>query len=143
SVATWRTFARRELPIVIRQLNLPAASPTRPGLNRCPRHKTVIGPITRLCEHCFTEAWDEVGRRYAQREHGSQNPKGETMNNQTTELVEADAVEVESQAGELAVRPPTTLFRSDDPRLVVARAVEVADELAKIIRDRKLSVPIR
>src|SRR5262245_49772738 len=34
------------------------------------------------------------------------------------------------------------LFGTDNPKLVVARAVEVADELARVIRAKKLSVRI-
>jgi hypothetical protein len=54
------------------------------------------------------------------------------------------APESEPLEGELVVIPETdsgssmTLFRSDDPKLVVARAVEVANELAQIVRSQKL-----
>jgi hypothetical protein len=53
----------------------------------------------------------------------------------------------EATAGELDVidEPTVTapgLFGTDNPKLVVARAVEVADELARVIRAKKLSVRI-
>jgi hypothetical protein len=56
--------------------------------------------------------------------------------------------EIEDNGAELAVidEPAATapgLFGTDNPKLVVARAVEVADELARVIRDRKLSIRIR
>jgi hypothetical protein len=52
------------------------------------------------------------------------------------------------EATELAtIEQPTVtapgLFGTDNPKLVIARAVEVADELARVIRDKKLSIRIR
>jgi hypothetical protein len=71
-VATWRHFARRTFPRVVRELGLPAAT-ARHDLETCPKHKEPIGPVTRLCERCFREAWDEVGRRYADAAQGAGN----------------------------------------------------------------------
>jgi hypothetical protein len=69
-MATWRHFARHTFPRVVRELGLPAAT-ARPDLKTCPKHHQPVGPITHLCEHCFGETWDEVGRRYASAEQGA------------------------------------------------------------------------
>lgn len=55
-----------------------------------------------------------------------------------TEVLEAEEVT------ELVVRPvtPATLFRTDDPVLVLERATEVANALADVIQRRKLFVNI-
>ncbi len=70
-MATWRHFARSTFPLVVRELELPAATADHGGLTSCPKHREPIGPITRLCESCFQVAWEEVGRRYASAEQGA------------------------------------------------------------------------
>jgi hypothetical protein len=71
-VATWRYFAERELPRVIRDLGLPAAEPVRvTRMSRCPKHQQPLGSTSRICLGCHDEAWNEVGRRYASAEQGT------------------------------------------------------------------------
>jgi hypothetical protein len=67
-MTTWRHFATKTFPIVVRELGLPAAEHSE--LTTCPRHDEPIGPISRLCKDCFHKAWEEVGRRYASAEQG-------------------------------------------------------------------------
>jgi hypothetical protein len=75
-MTTWRHFAAKTFPAVVRELGLPAATDEHGGLTSCPRHNEPIGPISRLCKDCFHEAWEEVGRRYASAEHGAgSNPQ--------------------------------------------------------------------
>jgi hypothetical protein len=69
-VTTWRHFARKTFPRVVRELGLPAAE-TCPGLHRCPLHDEPLELVTHTCERCYREAWDEVGRRYANAEQGA------------------------------------------------------------------------
>lgn len=72
-MTTWRYFARKTLPIVVRELGLPAAT-SRPDLTVCPLHQgEPIGVITHLCKRCFDAAWAEVGRRYAAANQGGPN----------------------------------------------------------------------
>ena len=60
---SWREFSRRTLPIVIRELALPAALPSERAPLYCPRHGERIG-VSCMCADCHNEAWDEVARRY-------------------------------------------------------------------------------
>jgi hypothetical protein len=53
-----------------------------------------------------------------------------------SEIVRRQDVEVYEAAA------PVTLFRTDDPAEIVARATEIANALAKVIRDQKLAVRI-
>jgi hypothetical protein len=69
----WRSFARREPPRVIAELELPAASPNR-VLCSCPLHREPVGPLTGLCKCCFDAAWGEVAHRY--RELGRRDQAG-------------------------------------------------------------------
>lgn len=60
-----------------------------------------------------------------------------------TELIEGEVVEQMSQAMELAdAAPPVTLFRTDDPEEVVAKATAIATTLGKVLRDQKLTTQI-
>lgn len=59
----------------------------------------------------------------------------------------ADTELVDPVTGELVVytppeRTPATLFRSDEPTEILDKAVELADTLAPVIRQRKLAVSI-
>jgi hypothetical protein len=82
----------------------------------------------RLCWDCFRAA----------RQDDNTKEKEENVNTTTAEIVEGEALPDVYVAGS-----PATLFRSDDPKLVRARAVEVANELAGIIRAQNLYVKIR
>jgi len=56
-----------------------------------------------------------------------------------TETIDAEATE------ELVVRPeapPPTLFNTDDPNLIIAKAASVADALKRVITNQKMSVRI-
>jgi hypothetical protein len=55
---------------------------------------------------------------------------------------ETEAASVELDTIEEPTVTTPGLFGTGDPRLVIARAVEVADELARVIRDKRLSVRI-
>jgi hypothetical protein len=164
----WHSFAERELPRVVRALGLPAAHPARdPNLTECPRHGTPIGPVGRICLDCHTEAWAELGRRYASAEHGrgkkprrarqptlpglrveNSNPEEEPMQHdqpttsETLAIIDHD-VEHGHELAELVERPPppATLFGAD-PERALARIVKVADKLAHTIRAQKLAVRI-
>lgn len=63
------------------------------------------------------------------------------------QVVEAEVVEENGTepTTELTIAPtqPSTLFRTDDPVQVLARATEVANALADVIRKRKLYVKIQ
>jgi hypothetical protein len=63
------------------------------------------------------------------------------MNEVSPEAVPDDLVEVEGQ--EIVPAPASTLFRTDDPIEVLARARIVADHLHAVIRDQKLYATIK
>jgi hypothetical protein len=96
----------------------------------CPRHHTRIPPVTGLCKACRDELYERLADAYT-----NQNPNnGEDMMNEEIEVYEPLQLEL----------PPASpgLFGTDNPKLVVTRAAQVADELARVIRNQKLSVHI-
>lgn len=78
-MTTWRYFARRELPRVVRDLRLPAVLSVRdPALTRCPLHNVPLGSVSRMCQHCHDACWAEIGRRYVEQGRPTKtNLKGE------------------------------------------------------------------
>jgi hypothetical protein len=106
----------------------------------------VIGPVTRLCEQCSTEAWDEVGRRYRQAGKPAGRKENETMHDQLAltglvEHVEGELADPEEESrAALALRPPA-LFDSD-PGRALQRQVDLAALLVDVVRSRQLSVRI-
>jgi hypothetical protein len=137
-MAKWRHFAAQEHPRVIRDLALPAAT-AQHGLARCPRHDVPLGAVTHMCPRCHGAAWAEVGRRYAAQHNAATSGR--------EEVTVSDSEVVEQEAALVRYEPPASpalpgLFGSDDPRLVVGRVVDVADELARIVREKKLAVRI-
>jgi hypothetical protein len=156
-VTKWRYFADRELPRVIRELGIPCAEPVRvTGMTRCPRHQERLGSVTRTCLACHDEAWDEVARRYrAQGRPVLQDvPDDERLarvvRSHSRSLKEENMTTANSDElleGELVpdiCQPPATpgLFGTDNPGLVIAKATEISDELARVLRDRHLCVSI-
>jgi hypothetical protein len=138
----WRWYAAREFPRVVRELGLPAATGnyTRPT---CPLHHEPVGTVTRLCESCFREAWDEVGRRYATASQGA-GRKENPMNTDPLEVdVTIDEGEVSAQLDLYEPRSGTSLFLTNDPETFLKRASEAATVLARVIRERKLYTTIR
>jgi hypothetical protein len=72
---TWRHFARREFPNVIRELGIPCATPQHVlGMTRCPRHDKPLGRVSRVCLDCHNEVWTEIRARYARRRAGPRGP---------------------------------------------------------------------
>jgi hypothetical protein len=137
-VTTWRHFAKRELPRVIRELGLPAAEPIRAtGMHRCPRHQAEIGPTTRTCLACHDELWEEIARRY--RDQGrpvdphDRPPlpplQGGAMSTELAPLPDPEPIEP-------AV--PATLFGTSDPRVAIEKMSDLARLLVDVVRDRKL-----
>ncbi len=163
-VVTWRPFAERELPRAIRELEIPCAThPHTSGRSRCPRHGTRIGPITGICLDCHTQAWDEVGRRYAAQSRPvapersvsafpgpnrkplpGQLPLFEDDNHRRGGDHEhqhrARRTRAQHRAGHDPKRP-ITMFGSD-PNVAVRKMGEIAVALMDVVRDRKLSVKI-
>jgi hypothetical protein len=137
-VTTWRHFAKKQLPCVIRELGIPCAEPARvTGMNRCPRHQRLLGPTTRMCIACHNEAWDEIGRRYRDQERPAETERRTTMNeNTSTELVRLEPDET------MPAPPPITLFGTTDPRLAMERMSDLATVLVDVVKDRKLAVRI-
>jgi hypothetical protein len=138
-VAKWRLFAEREFPRVVAELALPAAT-SRSEIDTCPTHNEPVGPATRLCGCCFHEAWDEVARRYSNRQPGSWQ-RGEPMSTTTT----AETV-VDNETGELEryePQPATNLFLTNDPDTFLQKATEAAAAVARVVRERKLFTTIR
>jgi hypothetical protein len=138
----WREHAAKEHPRVVRELGIPCAEPVRvTGMTSCPRHGELLGKVSRMCLSCRTEAWDEVGRRYASAEQSRpvdpqpSGPKEVTMS--STELVEGELPEVYEPV-EVTARAPITLFGTSDPRVALERMSEVASALVDVIKDRKL-----
>jgi hypothetical protein len=75
----WRHFAERTLPVVIRELGIPCVEPAlATGMTRCPRHRVALGQRSRVCPECHSQAWDEVGRRYASAEQAQLRPGNPT-----------------------------------------------------------------
>jgi hypothetical protein len=157
-VTTWRHFASKTFPRVARELGIPCA--TSGDIERCPRHGTLIGTPTGICVDCHTEAWDEVGRRYAAQgcpvkpERPASTFPGpnrkplfgqlsllgdevteEEIMNTNTELAESELLPA------VIDEPPpatVTLFGTSDPRAALEKMGEVATVLVDVIRDRKL-----
>jgi hypothetical protein len=138
-MTTWRHFARRELPRVVRELGIPCAEPVRvTGMNRCPRHEQPLGPTSRMCLACHDEAWNEVARRYRAQGKPVTNtqPEGAPMNTTSTELAPLEPDEM------MPAPPPITLFGTTDPRLARERMADLASVLVDVVKDRGLSVRI-
>ena len=140
-MAKWRYFAARELPKVIRELRIPCAKPVRvTGMTSCPRHGEPLGKVSRMCLSCHTEAWDEVGRRYA--------AQGRPVNRETTDPKEVSMSTTEVVQGELlpdvyeATPVPSTLFGTSDPAIAMERMAQMARLLVGVVRDRKLVMKI-
>src|SRR5690349_4140051 len=54
------------------------------------------------------------------------------------EIEQAEVVEGELVPATIDHTTAVTLFRSDDPAIVIARATDMANALARVIRDQKL-----
>jgi hypothetical protein len=106
----------------------PCAVPTR--RRRCPKHSSSIGPISGLCKTCRDELYQQLAADYP-----NLTKTEEKMNNEI-EIYEPAELAEQHQV------PAAGLFGTDDPKLVVTRAAQVADELARVIRNQKLSVRI-
>src|SRR5262245_26652292 len=109
----WRTFAAREFPRVVRDLSIPCATSQRvKGMTRCPRHQEPLGTVSRMCNRCFHEVWDEIGSRYAAQGRPVNpeptDPKEVTMS--TTEVVEGELLPDVYDAVEDTPPPQITLF---------------------------------
>jgi hypothetical protein len=137
-MAKWRYFAARELPKVIRDLRLPAAEPVRvTGMNRCPTHRQLLGPTTRICLRCHDEAWTEIARRYrAQGEPITTTPpeRSSTMTTTTIDVIEPETAEL--------VPAPTTLFGTSNPQVALERMSELAKTLVDLVKSQKLYTTI-
>jgi hypothetical protein len=69
-MTTWRYFARKTFPVVVRELGLPAATSNHaPSVS--PLHRTTIGAASRTCIDCHHAAWNEVGTRYRTASQGA------------------------------------------------------------------------
>jgi hypothetical protein len=133
-MATWRHFARKQLPKVIRDLRLPAAEPARvTGMNRCPTHRQPLGRTSRTCPSCHHAAWDEIARRYRAQEH-PQPERSTTMSTTTIDVIEPDET--------MPAPPPLSLFGTTDPRLARERMADLAGVLVDVVKDRGLSVRV-
>jgi hypothetical protein len=133
-MATWRHFAKRELPKVIRDLRLPAAEPVRvTGMSICPMHRQPLGPTTRMCSTCRHAAWNEIARRYSAQEH-PQPKRSTTMSTTTIDVIEPDET--------MPAPPPISLFGTTDPRLARERMADLAGVLVDVVKDRGLSVRV-
>jgi hypothetical protein len=139
-MATWRHFARRTFPAVVRELRLPAAT-SRRDIDTCPMHDEPIGPVTRLCDRCFHLAWDEVGRRYSLASQGAGGKENTMHEPDPVEILEGEIVD--DNDNHPAVQQTSGLFLTSDPNVFLARASEAATALARVIRDRKLFTSIR
>ena len=142
----WRYFAERELPRVIRDLGIPCArEPHATGMTRCPRHDEPLGKTTRVCLACHDEAWDEVARRYRERDRPAQpEPQHQEEEPQmsTTSDIELAERELLPAMTEEPMSAPITLFGTSDPKIALARMADDAKAVVEVIDDQKLYAPI-
>ncbi len=109
-------------------------------MSRCPRHDEPLGETTRMCLACHDEAWDEVGRRYAdqgrqvdrQPEPQEEEPQ---MTITSTELAESELLPA---VIEEPLSAPVTLFGTSDPKVALARMADVAKAVVDVIDSQKL-----
>jgi hypothetical protein len=136
-VITWRYFARKTFPEVVRELDLLAATANY-SLDTCPLHGDTVGKATHLCKECFGQAWAEVQAPYRDARQGAGKRKEETMHDNE----EPDTITIPSEELVPAEQAPT-LFLTHDPDTFIARASEAAGALARVIHERDLFTRIR
>jgi hypothetical protein len=124
--AAWRLYVarrRREL-----HGDYPCAAPTKRAV--CPKHHTRVGPVTGLCGACRAEIYNRLAAEYVPTQK-----EDIAMNDTDNETIIAEP------QGELELYDPTvptTLFRTSDPDVALARMAAVAKTLVDVVEDRKL-----
>jgi hypothetical protein len=158
----WRRFVewrRRKL-----HDTYPCAVPTRGCV--CPKHRKPVGPVTGICKPCRDELFEQLAAEYtsAARERQKEESTmidvskppivipGQMDVYEVLELIEQEEstmTDVHTKPVEAELLPDVLerpaapgLFGTDEPELVVARAVDVSNALERVIRDRKLYAQI-
>jgi hypothetical protein len=136
----WRAFVAQQR-IHLRDA-YPCAAPTHRRL--CPRHGDPVGPVTRICKPCRDELYQQLAAKYVTQQSKEEPTMTHTPDPQLFDPQDEDHRQPDEL---LPVRyappaPAPGLFGTDNPKTVITRATEISDELARVIRDRKLYASI-